>query len=377
MSRLGRTRRALLAIALTTAILGAGYLGSVAIRRTRTVTMQAATGTYRVGRRMTEWTDDTRADPLAPSPGARELAVWLWYPAPPDATGPRARYAPGAWAALHLPGVAGWGESSFDAVRVHALDSAPVAAGRFPVVVLEPGLGLAAPQYTAIAENLAAHGWLVAGVTPTYSANVTVLHGKVVQASAAGNPAVLDQADLHAPAVARAADALLRVWAADARFVAARVAALDRDGWAAGHVDATRTVYAGHSFGGAASLQACHDDPRCAAAVDLDGTQFGPVVHTGLRRPVLLIAAGSCITGTCRPASAADRADQVTARTLLAASTGPVRTYEVDGMRHFDFTDYDAYYLAAPLHRLLPLGSLPRGRGLSITNDHLISFLAG
>jgi predicted dienelactone hydrolase len=357
-------------------ILAGGYLGSVAVRRARPVTLPAAAGIYRVGRLRTEWTDPTRTDPLAPTPGnPRELAVWLWYPAPADATGPRAAYAPGPWAALHFPGIAAWGETSFDAVRVRSIESAPVAAGRFPLVVLEPGLGLAAPQYTAIAENLAAHGYLVAGVTPTYSANTTVLHGRVVTASAAGNPAALNGDDVHAPDAEKAADGLVRVWAADARFVAGRVVTLDHDGRLAGHVDVTHTVYVGHSFGGAASLQACHDDPHCAAAADLDGTQFGPVVRSGLRRPTLIMASDSCVTGTCQPASSADRSDQATARALLAAGTVPEQAYRVEGMRHFDFTDYDAYFLAGPLRRLLALGSLSRGRGLTITNAYLTAFL--
>jgi dienelactone hydrolase len=72
------------------------------------------------------------------------------------------------------------------------------------------------------------------------------------------------------------------VWAADARSAANQVATLDRAaGPLAGHVDTSRTAYVGHSFGGAAALPACRDDPQCAAAADLDGTQFGPVVRTG------------------------------------------------------------------------------------------------
>ncbi|MCW2904066.1 MAG: uncharacterized protein JWO67_6331, partial [Streptosporangiaceae bacterium] len=56
-------------------------------------------------------------------------------------------------------------------------------------------LGFAAPQYTTLAENLASHGYLVAGVTPTYSANLTVLHGHTLHATTAGNPPAFDAAD--------------------------------------------------------------------------------------------------------------------------------------------------------------------------------------
>jgi predicted dienelactone hydrolase len=372
-----RVLAAILAVALAVLILAGGYVGYVAYRHTGPVTLPAPTGAYRVGRVMFDWTDSTRTDPLAPHPGtARELSVWLWYPAPPDTTGKPAPYAPGAWGRMHLPSIASLGETSFGAVRVHSLDAAPVAPGRFPIVVLEPGLGFAAPQYTGIAENLASYGYLVAGVTPTYSANTTVLNGHLVPASTAGNPPGFGGANLHVGAAQQAGDRLVAVWADDARFAAAQVAALDGSSRFAGHIDPARTAYVGHSFGGAASLQACHDDPRCAAAANLDGTQYGSVVHTGLGLPTLTMASDdSCVTGTCKVATTGDRADQATARALLAASTGPAWGYQIAGMRHFNFTDYDAYYLAEPLRRRLALGPIDRNRGLTITNAYLAAFL--
>jgi hypothetical protein len=42
---------------------------------------------------------------------------------------------------------------------------------------------------------------------------------------------------------------------------------------------------------------------------------------------------------------------------------------------HFNFSDYDVYYLAASLHGLLALGPIPRNRGLTITNAYLAAFL--
>ena len=83
----------------------------------------------------------------------------------------------------------------------------------------------------------------------------------------------------------------------------------------------------------------------------------------------------ACVTGDCRPATAGDRSDQAVARTVIAAGSAPHWSYRVAGMRHFDFTDYDAYYLAERLRRLLALGSLPRGRGLIIADAYLTAFL--
>ena len=198
-----------------------------------------------------------------------------------------------------------------------------------------------------------------------------MLDGRPVGATPAGN---LEESD--AAAMRPAADRLVSVWAADDRFAASRVAALDATGRFAGHVDAATTVYLGHSFGGAAALQACHDDPRCAGAADLDGTPFGTVVQAGLGKPMMLLASqGSCITGTCRPSGSDEQSTRDAARTLLAASTGPVSSFQLDGARHLNFSDYGAYYLAAPIRALVGLGSIDGDHALTITDAYLAAFV--
>lgn len=226
-------------------------------------------------------------------------------------------------------------------------------------------MGLAAPQLTTFAEDIASHGYLVVGVTPTYSANMTVLRGQVVGSTEAGNP------ETFTPA---AGNRLIGTWAADARFAADRVAKLN--GPLAGHVDATRTAYVGHSFGGATAIQACARDRRCRGAADLDGMPFGAVVHRGLRAPLLVLGSdGSCVTGSCHPVDAESRRIRTAARALLAGSSGPTWCYSIRGTAHFNFTDYAAYYLAAPLRHVVPLGDIDGDRGLLVANAYLTAFL--
>ncbi|WP_285584846.1 alpha/beta hydrolase family protein [Actinoallomurus iriomotensis] len=371
------TVRSITAAAIALVVASAGYVTAAATLHAQPVALPAPTGPYRVGRTMFDWTDHTRADPLAPTVrNARELSVWVWYPATPDARGRRAPYAPGAWNRLHLPSLPGLGETDFAAVRTHVLEDVPPAVGRFPVVVLLPGLGFAASQYTTLAENLASHGYLVAGVTPTYSANVTVLRGRPVHATTSGDPPAFDGTDLHSVAATRAGDRLAEIWAADARFATTQVVRLGTTGRLAGRVDVARTAYVGHSFGGAAALEACRTDPHCAGAVDLDGTQYGPVARTGLNKPMMIIAAqDSCVTGICRPTDTADRSDLAAARAMVTAGTGPAWRFQIVGARHFNFTDYAAYYLAAPIHHLLALGTIDGDLGLQITNAYLSAFV--
>lgn len=374
--RIKRVAGWLLAAVGVLVVTSGAYTGYAAWRHREPVTLPAPTGPHQVGRVRYEWTDTSREDPLAPDPGQpRDLPVWVWYPAEATAGGDagHAAYAPGLWRDVHLPAPIGLGETDFRKVGTHSREAVEASEGRFPVVVLEPGLGFSAMQYTTLAEDLASHGFVVAGVTETYSSNHAVLHHRDLPSSPAGNPS--DFAGTHAPASQATGDRLVGVWARDARFATDHLAGLAH-GPVAGHVDGTRVVYVGHSFGGAAALQACADDAHCRGAVDLDGAQFGDVVHRGLSVPVMVVThdGAECITGRCAPTSADDREDQRVARELLGHPGTRSWLLTVPGSKHFNFTDYGAYYLAAPLRQLLAVGSVDGRDALRDTDAWVVAF---
>ena len=362
-----RVRTGVVILLLIVLLAGAGYVGWVLVQRSEPVALPETTGQFQVGRRTYEWTDTPRRDPYANGP--RRLAVWLWYPVAKTTTGQHVQYAPDDWNGLHLKTPISIFQGPFDTLQDRALDRVAIAPGRFPVVVLMPGMGLSAPMYAALAEDLASHGYLVAGVTPTYSANLTVLGGQVVTSKPEANPSNLGDSSESSQQVG---DHLVGVWAADARFAAGMVA---KD--LPNSVEpAVGPAYVGHSFGGAASLEACRLDARCAAAVDLDGSQFGDVVTKGVKAPMMLLGAdNSCITGVCGPAAKND-ADRNRALSLLKASTGTSWCATIPGTRHFNFTDYGVYYLAYPLRKFLPLGSVGPRHALTVTSGYLNTFLS-
>ncbi|HEY9336548.1 MAG TPA: hypothetical protein VIQ79_19075 [Kribbella sp.] len=362
-----RVRTGIVIVLLVVLVGGAGYLGWVLVQRSEPVALPETSGSFQVGRRTYEWTDTPRRDPYVNGP--RRLAVWLWYPVAKETTGRRVQYAPGEWSGLHLKAPASVLQGPFDTLQDRALDRVAIAPGRFPVVVLMPGMGLSAPMYAALAENLASHGYLVAGVTPTYSANLTVLGGQTIESKPEANPPNLGDSTEGAQQVG---DHLVGIWAADARFAAGMVAKEVPDSVES----AVGASYVGHSFGGAASLEACRLDPRCAAAVDLDGIQFGEVVRKGVKAPVMLLGADdSCITSVCGPDAKNDH-DRDRALSLLKASTGASWCATIPGTRHFNFTDYGVYYLAYPLRRYLPLGSVGPRHALTVANGYVSTFLS-
>ena len=170
---------------------------------------------------------------------------------------PAGVHAPGPWQRLHFPAPNGLFEGPFNRVHPAARDGAPVAAGRFPVVVPEPGLGFSAPPYTVLGEDLASRGYLVVGVTRAYSANLTVLRGTPAFSATAGDPPELGG---HTDPVGTA-DGIIDTWADDARFAATRVAELDSTSSFVGRVVPTMSLTSGPPSGGH-----CRRAPRTRTA---------------------------------------------------------------------------------------------------------------
>ena len=361
--------RRLAIVAVVVVLAGVAYVGASAIESRRALTLPEPAGGGAVGRRTFEWTDATRDDALARAghAGPRRLSVWMWYPAA-AAGGRRAPYAPGLWGAVHLPWPVAWGETRFGSIRTRSVEDARPAAAAGHLVVLSPGLGFSVVQYQSLAESLASHGYVVAAFTPTYSANVTVLGGQVVKASATGR---LPDGSLYRQAAHAAALRLLATWVADAEFVARRAR------HAVGGVRLRPGVlYVGHSFGGATSLQACHEDRGCLGAVNIDGLDIGTVSTSGLAAPMLLLGhAGSCVTALCHPSAPDDRRDRSVAMGMVRSGTGPTWSVDVGDTAHFDFTDYAAYRLALPLRLLLPLGGHSGSHGLLAGDECVLDFL--
>ena len=133
-------------------------------------------GPYPVGTTSLWLTDTSRPDPWAAGVHARELMVSLWYPATPS-DGQRARYMTPAESGLQLTsrGITGVPPDALSTVRTNAaVDATPAGRQRsLPLVVLSPGFTNARSTLTALAEDLASHGYVVAGIDHTYESYAT------------------------------------------------------------------------------------------------------------------------------------------------------------------------------------------------------------
>jgi len=287
-------------LALTAAI---GFVGGILLlaalwrEHNQRLELPVPTGSFAVGRIGALWTDGKRTDPFASSPDQnRELVIWIWYPARRNDQLAASPYLPKPWARA-LAAHAGVLLTQFlnrnpACVHAHSYEDAELAPDQpnYPVVILRSGIGAMSLDYTTIAEDLASHGYIVVGADAPYSTSVAVMpDGRVIHKTTSGNP---NDAPLPEAERERLLESLLRVWTEDTRFLVDRLEwlnAADPSGRFVRRLDLASVGVVGHSFGGATAAQFCHDDARCKAGIDMDGTLYGSVKHEGFKQPFLFL----------------------------------------------------------------------------------------
>jgi predicted dienelactone hydrolase len=286
--------------------------------------------------------------------------VRLWYPAAARSRQPAAAY--------NTPGVAGVFTDFLRATTgldlpndlltfpTHSLQDAPVLRGAHrPVVLFSHGLGINAALNTALHEELASRGYVVAGVDHTYDGVVEFPDGRV-EVQRPGLPV----------------DNLLReVRSADLRFVLDQLTEL-----AAGHnpdaggrplprglariLDVTRVGAYGHSLGGPAVIGAMNQDRRIAAGAALDGTLRGPVTF---KRPFLMIGNQH-----------ERRADDPDWAAFFDQLRGPRLHLVIDGAEHSDLTDITAFKSTVDVSAVFPTGPIDGVRSVRIQRRYLVAW---
>ena len=302
--------------------------------------------------------DVSRPDPWAAGVNARELMVSLWYPAAPS-DGPRAPYMTPAESRLQLTGrgITGVPPDALSTVRTNAVsDAAPAGdEGSLPLVVLSPGFTNPRSTLTGLAEDLASHDYVVAGIDHTYESLATAFpDGRITTCLAR-------EAPRRGPGFW---EKVVTGRAADVSFVLGELTGAHPAWPGAGLIDPSRIAMAGHSAGGAAAIAAMLADSRVRAGIDIDGATAARIPARGLSRPFLFLGKQSNYT---------------------PGGEGPVTTWERDwkllagwkrwllmaGAMHASFTD-----LALLADQTgIDLGAgLPGARSLDITRAYVRAF---
>jgi len=240
------------------------------------------TGPHPVGTTSVYLKDTSRPDPWVPRQKARELMVTLWYPAASPGRR-RAHYMTPKESELLLrgEGVTGVPYDALSRVRTNAFNDAKPAGRRhgLPLVVLSPGFQVTRKTLSGLAEDLASHGYVVAGIDHTYeNFGEAFPDGRITTCVAC-----------TAQGSEQFGTKVMQVRAADVSFVIDELTG-PLPAWSgASLIDPSRIAMAGHSLGGASAIAAMLKDSRVRAGIDMDGTTIAPIPNSGLPRPFLFL----------------------------------------------------------------------------------------
>ncbi|WP_231509144.1 alpha/beta hydrolase family protein [Streptosporangium roseum] len=282
-------------------------------------------GPHPVGTTSLYLKDTSRPDPWVPSVKARELMVSLWYPAKSPGR-KRAPYMTAKESELLLKSgeITSVPADTLSKTRTNAFTDADPAGRKhgLPLVVLSPGHTKPRTELTALAEDLASRGYVVAAIDHTYENVATTFpDGRVttcVTCEIEKNPAWWEK--------------LARSRAADASFVLDQLTGSHSKWKGARLVDTSRIAMAGHSAGGASTIAAMLADSRIRAGIDIDGTTEVRIPDSGLARPFLFLGKPATYTPGEGDAAATWERD-------WKQLNGWKRWLLVTGAEHTSFTD--------------------------------------
>ncbi len=316
------------------------------------------TGRWAVGRSVLHLVDRSRPDPWVADADGRELMVTLHYPAARPGTDRSVPYASTDEVQAMLDG---YGLSDaipaaeLGAMRTYSRADARPAPGRYPLVVLSPGFTVSRYTLTALAEDLASRGYVVASVDHAYeSLGIRTPDGRLLGCEACG-PISEGQEPESKVTSGRAQDVSFLLDQLTGRHAA----------WAYARttIDRKRVGMAGHSIGGASAATAMAADGRVRAGVNMDGAFYGELPQQSLGgRPFMLLGTDDEMHrpgGTDHTWDAAwDRFD------------GWKRWLTVAGSDHFTFSDAPVFLD----HFGVPRAPLPADRALKVTREYVAAF---
>lgn len=375
-----RVAKAVAVLALIAVAGLAVLLAALWVDHGRSTPLPAPSGPYKVGRTTYIWRDETRINPYAPVVGTKQdLALWIWYPAAPTSTTQKSEYLPGYWirALEQHEGFILARLLSRDLTRVetHSWTDAEVSSEQamYPVIILRAGGGALSSDYTTLAEDLASHGYIVVSLDAPYRTVITAFPDGRVAIRASGGD--VDRM-LTSSATQHLATQLMSAWIEDLKFVLDQLLELnanDPTGRFKGKFDMRKVGIAGHSLGGATAAQFCHDDPRCAAGIDIDGMPFGNVIQDGIPRPFYFLMSDHSRESGLEPQTVERNIESIYDHVPEGKRWGMTMI----GANHFTFSDQ--MFTKSPilmffLRRVGVMGSLEKRRGLAITDACVHTF---
>lgn len=247
----------------------------LAAQKMQNYTIPKPTGTWDVGKRLVEWTDNSRID-ITDSSHKRMVPVWVWYPIDKSDTSTSQYALPETWRKeqrIYLDKKIGINGASFiQSLKVWAKNDALPASTKekFPVLVFGPGYTWLPTDYSTIIEDIVSHGYIVVGYVPTgFSGASQLSNGKIIRGTL-----TVQQQDIVFD---------------DALFVRNNLYRL-ANSWLKDNMDVSRVGIFGHSQGGAAAIVVSARDTSIKAFVNFDGDLMDNALKVKVMQPALILS---------------------------------------------------------------------------------------
>ncbi|KAF1958653.1 alpha/beta-hydrolase, partial [Byssothecium circinans] len=277
-------------------------------------------------------TDEARVDPYDPAQGKRNIMISLFYPIKRSACMQTSQvpYMPPKTTAFLDAGLAQYRiPRIFGSIKLQicteVVEEASKDVGKFPVVLLSPGLTFTRHQYNAMAQKLASTGYAV--VTIDHAFETIIVEYPDGTHTTGKPPTHWDPQDKEKH------EALLSTRAEDARFVLTQLGDLNvvkkLVPGATFPFSIDKAAIFGHSFGGTTAISTLMRDSRFVGAINIDGSQYGPLYDT--THPVLLFGRGE--------PSPRNRSNNPTWQPLWAHLKGWKKEVNLKNCEHTTFCD--------------------------------------
>lgn len=245
-------------------------------------------GSYKVGTTSIKVTDTNRTDPLAPTPNTpRSFVLQLFYPTDNSTTAPLAPYM--------LPATANFYETNYgipsgalSTLQPNSHTNATYAGPSKPGIVLFcPGLSSSRHLHTALAEDIASHGYVILVTDYIYEAGIVEFSdGSYILSTLPSN---VTDAEVPPLDTGRIADAIYTL--DHLPTILRAIPGTDRI------TKPGKIAMVGHSLGGSTVAGVMGVDSRVSGGIGMDGTIWGDVVNTGFSGSFMLMgAAGNYVS---------------------------------------------------------------------------------
>lgn len=170
-----------------------------------------------------------------------------------------------------------------DTINTYSIANAPILRQKkkLPVLIFSHGLGTSTLFYSSLLEEMASHGYVVLSIEHTYGNTVTQFpDGRVAEYT---QPIDFGE-------VKKFISLEIETWINDILYTVSYFKENESI-----HVkfnemlDFEKIGIFGHSFGGAAAVQVCRQDPRFKAGVNMDGALQGENKTSDIKKPFMFI----------------------------------------------------------------------------------------